>query len=570
MREYIRPYQAKFFVATLLRIVADIAWLYPAYALASIITFLSEYHAGDSLASLWRIFFIWIAVAIFRTVGVYFAKRFCIEVAEHISIDAQLQGIRQLCVLDIAWHEKENTGNKLKRLMNGGNGINRILRIWINNLVEITVNFVGMIFILAKFDLWIGALAAIYLFTHLFFSYFFNKRAGEAAYRVNIQEEEVHGLMFEALNNIRTVKVMAMARALIARLEKSTEVLFKKLQTRIFWFQTSGSFLAGWSHVFRFLGFIFIIEGMVRGHYDVGFLILFNGYFVRIWDSVSELSEVSQDIVVSRYSIARMKEILREPVMIDHEQGKRKFSVRWKKIILSDVSFSYGNHKVLDHVSLLINRGEKVGIVGLSGAGKSTLFRLLLKEYENFEGKILFDDIPIQEFKKTNYFQYVAVVLQDTEVFNFSLKENILLANMVQSGNGGLFKKALSVAHVDDFITGLPQGVDTLIGEKGVKLSGGQKQRLGIARAIFKNPQLLLLDEATSHLDLESEEKIKDSLHHFLRDVTAVVIAHRLTTIREMDKIVVMEEGRVIETGSFDELYALKGRFFELWEKQKL
>jgi ABC-type multidrug transport system fused ATPase/permease subunit len=161
-------------------------------------------------------------------------------------------------------------------------------------------------------------------------------------------------------------------------------------------------------------------------------------------------------------------------------------------------------------------------------------------------------------------------VLQDTEVFNFSLKENILLANATHANDFRLLKKALAVAHVDDFVGGLPHGIDTLIGEKGVKLSGGQRQRLGIARAIFKDPQLLFLDEATSHLDLESEEKIRDSLAHFFRGVTAVVIAHRLTTIRAMDRIVVMEQGRILEVGSFDELYEKRGRFWELWEKQRL
>ena len=132
-----------------------------------------------------------------------------------------------------------------------------------------------------------------------------------------------------------------------------------------------------------------------------------------------------------------------------------------------------------------------------------------------------------------------------------------------------LLEKALTVSHVKDFLDKLPEGVDTLIGEKGVKLSGGERQRLGIARAIFKQPQILLLDEATSHLDLESEEKIKDSLHLFFENITALVIAHRLTTIREMDKIIVIEKGVILEQGSFDELYKKKGRFYELWEKQK-
>jgi ATP-binding cassette subfamily B protein len=161
-------------------------------------------------------------------------------------------------------------------------------------------------------------------------------------------------------------------------------------------------------------------------------------------------------------------------------------------------------------------------------------------------------------------------VLQETEVFNFTLRQNIVLANSEESANNELFEKSLHIAHVTDFLSKLPEGADTLIGEKGVKLSGGEKQRLGIARAVFKQPQILLLDEATSHLDVESEEKIRTSLHEFFQSVTAVVIAHRLTTLREMDRIIVIEDGKIMEEGSFDELYQKQGRFYELWEKQKL
>jgi ABC-type multidrug transport system fused ATPase/permease subunit len=534
------------------------------------VTFLTRYETGASLIPLWRIFLFWFTAIVIRQFGIFYAKRFTYEVAEHVYINAQMEGIRHLSMLDITWHERENTGNKLKRLMNGGQGMNRILRIWINNVIEISVNFVGMIFILANFDLSIGTLAIFYLLSHLLISYFFNQKIGPAAHEVNAKEEAFHGLMFEVLNNIRTVKVLAMTRAILSRISLWTGELYEKLKSRIFWFNASGSFLVVWSNLFRLVGFVIIVQGILKGYYEVGFLILFNGYFGKIWESVSELSEVSQDIVVSKQSITRMKEILNEPVRIDNEIGKKMFPKKWNMLSLHNVSFSYGEKKVLSDISFQIRPGEKFGIVGLSGAGKSTLFKLLLKEHEGFLGEILFDTVPLQSIKKSDFLQNAAVVLQDTEVFNLSLRENIVLANYSRRKDEPLLKKALRTAHIDDLIADLPQGLDTLIGEKGVKLSGGQKQRLGIARAVFKDPQILFLDEATSHLDLASEEQIKQALHEFFRDITAVVIAHRLTTIREMDTIVVLEAGRVFEKGSFEELHAKRGRFFELWEKQRL
>jgi ATP-binding cassette subfamily B protein len=255
-------------------------------------------------------------------------------------------------------------------------------------------------------------------------------------------------------------------------------------------------------------------------------------------------------------------------VGIDNDTGKIPMPSTWQMISLRTVSFAYGHHPVLNNVSFDIKRGERIGIVGLSGVGKSTLFKLLCKEYENFTGDILFDNVSLRTIQKSSYFQYTAVVLQDTEVFNFSLRDNITLGADIIAQE--VLDQALEIAHVKDFMAKLPQGLDTLIGEKGVKLSGGEKQRVGIARAVFKQPQLLLLDEATSHLDIESEEKIKDSLHTFFQNVTSIVIAHRLTTIQEMDRIILLEKGVVSEVGSFHELYAKRGRFFELWEKQKL
>jgi ABC-type multidrug transport system fused ATPase/permease subunit len=287
-------------------------------------------------------------------------------------------------------------------------------------------------------------------------------------------------------------------------------------------------------------------------------------------DSVTELSNAAQEYVVGKLSIGRVFEMLEEPVRIDMEEGKVGFPENWKTISFRDVSFAYEDNQVLRNVSFDIHRGEKVGIIGLSGAGKSTLFKLLLKEYESYSGEVLIDDVPLTNIGRKAYFNHTGVVLQDTEVFNFSLRDNVTLANIDEADNEDLLEKALSVAHVHDFAERLPYGLDTLIGEKGIRLSGGERQRLGIARAVFKNPQLLLLDEATSHLDIESEEKIRATLHEFFNTVTAVVIAHRLTTIREMDRIIVIEAGTILEQGSFDELYARKGRFHELWEKQNL
>ena len=424
--------------------------------------------------------------------------------------------------------------------------------------------------ILFSFDKLIGTLMLIFMVGYFFLSRWYIKKASQASHVVNIAEEDFTGIMFESINNIRSVKIMSMANILISKLTSEVKKLYNKICVRIFWFQSGNGVKNAFGQSARLGILLVIVFGISNGHYEVGFLVLFYTYFNKIWESVSELAEVSQEFVVAKYGVARMMEVLNEEVVIDIETNKQIINDDWKKIEIKNLSFSYENEGTLKDVSFTINRGEKIGVVGLSGAGKSTLFKLLLKEYEDFDGEILIDGVSIKDISKTNYFEHASVVLQETEVFDFTIHDNITISNYKERNNKKLFENVLRIAHLDKLVESLPNKQDTFIGEKGIKLSGGEKQRLGIARAIFKQPQILFLDEATSHLDLESEEIIQDALHTFFEGVTAVVIAHRLTTIKEMDKIIVLEGGSIVEEGSFAQLQKKKGRFYDLWEKQKL
>jgi ABC-type multidrug transport system fused ATPase/permease subunit len=568
--ELIKPYKRAFISASFIRLVGDLANLFPVFALASVVTFLTNYKSGDSINYIWIMLGLWFVSVIIRNLSQFFAKTLGYFVSEKVSIDSTLQTVQHMFLLDMAWHEKENSGNKIKRINNAGDGLDKIIRLWFDDIIEIGVNLIAINIIIANFDRTVLSILIFFLLTYFTISFFITRKAVVASYLVNKQDENVNGLLFETVNNIRTIKVMSMARTLYKLLTDETSELMRRVKVRIKWFQLRNSVLSFWAGTIKLIIIVVIAEGIIHGHYELGFLILFNGYFSDLRESIDELSTSIQDFITSKVSISRMKDILNEPVVIDHDNNKISLSPGWQKISFKNVSFSYGNNKVLDSISFEVNRGEKIGIVGLSGAGKSTLFKLLLKEREEFTGDILFDDISIKKIRSNDYFGQVSVVLQDTEVFNFSLRDNITITNPIQGENQKLLEQALEVAHMKEVAGKLPYGLDTIIGEKGIKLSGGERQRLGIARAIFKDPKLLLLDEATSHLDLESEEKIKDSLHKFFESVTAIVIAHRLTTIREMDRILVIENGRLIESGNFNELYEEKGRFHELWEKQKL
>lgn len=566
---FLSPYKGRVIFATACRAIADVAWLFPAWGLAALVTFCSAWKFGESTSFMWWIFAGWIGATMIRAGGQYFSRQYGFGSGERAALDAKNALMQQLFALDMSWHERENTGNKMKRIERGSDAIDRLMRIWINSVIEMGIVFIGTVVMIGVTDRFIAVLTAAFLFSYILLNQKLLKKARLAAQQVNGKEEELSGVMFESVNNIRTAKVLGMTGSLLKRAERIGDDVFEKVRQRIFRFQSSAVILSVWSNLFRLAAFIIIVPGILVGKYEIGFLVIFNFYFGRIIDIASSFSDTVQDLTMQKFAVARMVEILRVESFPDGEDSVRNFPPNWKTISVRDLSFSYGNDEVLHGISFDLHRGERLGLVGLSGAGKSTLFKLLLKENEDYTGEILVEDVPLRSIKKSSYYQRATVVLQETEVFNLSLRENILLANPKKKDETSL-KKALNIAHVTSFLHRLPRGVETAIGEKGVKLSGGERQRVGIARAVFKEPEILFLDEATSHLDVESEEKIQDSLHTFFKSVTALVIAHRLTTIKEMDRILVLEGGRIIESGTFAELYDQKGRFYELWEKQKL
>lgn len=567
---WMKPYRSGFLLATLIRLASDLVGLYPVYALAQIVSILATWESGASPDRIWTLFWFMIAAYYWRPITHAMARLLGNRIAERMALDAQMKTLTHLSALDMAWHEKENAGNKMRRVQRGGESIARILRIWLNRMIEMLVNFVGMTWILATFDPIIGAGIVAFILTFFTVSLVMTRRASRFAHEVNVADEHFMGLAFESINNVRTVKVLGMFRALQSILSEAIEELNTRIRKRVFWFQARSATLGILAGTFRIGMYAYIILGIMQGRYDIGFLVLFTGYFIRLWMASSELAESTHEFVIAKYSISRMQDILNEPILIDAEKDKVPLPDDWKEMRVKNLSFSYGGVQALHNISFTLRRGEKIGVVGLSGAGKSTLMKMLLKENEDYTGEISFDDIPLKSISRQSYFEKAGAVLQDTELFNLSLADNVTLVSPEAMHDKQRLDEALEAAYVTDFLGKLPDGPDSIVGEKGIKLSGGEKQRVGLARAIFKRPQILFLDEATSHLDLESEKKIQDALANLFSHVTALVIAHRLTTIKEMDRILVIEGGELIEEGSFDELMARHGRFRKLWEMQRL
>ena len=567
---YIKPYKKIFWSGVFFRVTSDITNLFPAFAISQIVLLLTN-QPPNLESTILILLLIWACVTIYYSVAHNIAKYFGYQVAEKAGLDLYKQCLTHVLRLDLTWQEKENSGNKMKRMEKGYEGIDQLVRRIFDMIIEVIINIVGIVVIF--FTLKQTALSFALIF--FIISYFILgtsllKRAIKQEKVVNKKAEDLGGLTFEALNNIQTIKALAINNGIAKTIQTQTNLLFKEIKKRIIYFRTQNAAIISYEMIFEFIVVCVLIWQIMQGHIQISILVLFMGLFSKVATSTREMTQVTQDIILSKIWISRAMQILHTKPVIEHPNKEElEYPARWKTLTLDNISFSYPGGDALKNISLTIHRGEKIGIVGLSGAGKSTLFKLLLDLYEDYEGDIRLDTTSFKSMNRQSFINNVSVVLQDTELFNLSLKENITIA---QTDTQKLVNidKIIDMAHLTDVVAKLPNGLETLVGEKGIKLSGGQRQRVGIARALFRQPDILLMDEATSHLDAYSEKQIQQALHESMHRFTTIVIAHRLSTIKEMDRIVVLEKGIIKEIGTFDQLLKKNGAFAKMWKEQKL
>ena len=487
-----------------------------------------------------------------------------------ILYDIRKQLYNHLQALSVRFYANNQVGQVISRVINDVEQtkdfiLTGLMNIWLD-CITIIIALSIMFFLDVKLTV-----AAIFIFPfYILTVYFFFGRLRKLT-RVRSQAlAEVQGFLHERVQGMSVIKSFAIEDNEAKNFDNHNKNFLQRAFQHTRW--NAYSFAA--INTVTDLGPIIVIGVgsylAITGSITVGTLAAFVGYLEQLFGPLRRLVSSFTTLTQSFASMDRVFQLMDEDYDIKNGIGAQPIKISKGQIDLKHVSFKYNENEkeVLHDINLTINKGETVAFVGMSGGGKSTLINLIPRFYDVTQGEILIDHHNVKDFLTGSLRNQIGLVQQDNILFSDTVKENILLGRPDATDDEVV--EAAKMANAHDFISNLPNGYDTEVGERGVKLSGGQKQRLSIARIFLNNPPVLILDEATSALDLESEAIIQEALDVLSKDRTTLIVAHRLSTITHADRIVVMENGRIVETGTHQQLINKRGAYEHLYSIQNL
>ena len=490
------------------------------------------------------------------------------KVSQHSIRQISLNMFKHLHALSLQFHLDRQTGALAKYIDRGTKGIDFLLRYVLFNVVPTFFEIflvAGILFYL--YGVWyaIVTLTTIGLYSYLSFQ--ITEWRNVFRERMNRADNDVSTKMIDSLLNFETVKYFNNEKYEFHRLDESLkdyELAANQSRHSLSLLNVAQTFII-------MLGITIMLVmsayGIRNGDIDVGGFVVINAYMLQLYQPLNFLGSVYREIRQALTDMENMFSLLEVSVVSkdSHEDLPKdnNADIRFDK-----VSFDYDIRRtIIKDISFTVPNGKKVAIVGPTGAGKSTISRLLFKFYDAKAGGIYINNINISKVSQESLRQIIGVVPQDTVLFNDTIYYNIIYGKIEATREEVI--SAAKNADIHDFISALPDGYETIVGERGLKLSGGEKQRVAIARTILKNPKIFFFDEATSALDSSTEKEIQKNLENVSKNKTTLIIAHRLSTAANADNIIVLDKGVITEQGTHESLLLEKGKYFEMWEKQK-
>ena len=492
-----------------------------------------------------------------------------IKVGQNAIRSVALQTFEQLHRLALRFHLERQTGGLSRSIERGTKGIQFLLTFSLFSILPTLFEILLVVGILLyNYTPWFGLLTLLTISGYIAFTLAITEWRTKFRRQMNDMDNEANTKAIDSLLNYETVKYFGNEGHEAERYDASL-ARYEQAAIRS---QTTLSYLNIGQGVIVSAGLIAVMllaaQQVKAGVMTLGDFVLINTFLIQLYLPLNFLGFVYREIKQSLVDMEEMFKLLRVNAEIIDRPGAKALEPNGGEVEFTDVDFSYeADRGILQGVSFRVPAGRTVAIVGPSGAGKSTISRILFRFYDVSAGSVRIDGQDIREVTQASLRDSIGIVPQDTVLFNDSIKYNIRYGNPGAS-DADVFEAA-RLAAIHDFVEGLPEGYDTMVGERGLKLSGGEKQRVAIARTILKEPRILLFDEATSALDSHTEREIQTALKQVSADRTTLVIAHRLSTVVDADEILVLDQGRIVERGRHADLLALEGNYAAMWARQQ-
>ncbi len=484
-------------------------------------------------------------------------------------VDVRMAIFKHLQNLDFAFHSSKSTGSLISKMKRGDNAFFDLFHAIHHRMLGVIIGFAVMMYFFSAIDIKIVSLVFVAFLVNLVVTKFVVKYNIATRVKFNKEEDKVSGIIVDNIINFETVKLFSRENWERERLEKSFVTWKKRLWDHAISWRILDISVGGLINISIFLILLVALNLAVDLQLEVGEFVLILGFINTFFPRLFELVFSFRNIARNYTDIQKYFGILNYKVEIKDPQNPVKVESVAGEIEFRNTNFSYkdGKKNAVRSVNLRVRQGQSIALVGRSGSGKTTLMKLLMRFYDVDGGSILVDGIDIRNFTKSNLRSFMGVVPQEPILFNNTIGYNI------GYGKDNVSQKAIvaaaKIANLDKFINTLSKGYKTDVGERGIKLSGGQKQRLAIARMMLSEPDIIIFDEATSQLDSENEALIQEAFWKVARDKTTIIIAHRLSTAMRADKIIVMENGKIVETGSHKALLRkAKGLYRYFWDLQ--
>ncbi len=490
-------------------------------------------------------------------------------VAQHAVRELANRTFRHLHELSLRFHLERRTGGLSRVIERGVNGVDTIVRMAVLNSIPTAVELLMISGLVAWYFGWIYVVVVLVTVgLYVWFTFWASERRISIRRDMNESDTEAHSKAVDSLLNYETVKYFGNEEHEARRFDSS---MGRYVNAAVRTYTSLGWLNSGQAVIFTagtVVCMLLAARDVTQGTLTIGGFVMINAILMQLYVPLNFMGMVYREIKQGLIDIETMFALLHEPAEVVDRPGAKPLVVNKGEVKFENVSFDYDpDRQILKHVSFEVPAGKMVAIVGPSGAGKSTISRILFRFYDIAAGRVLIDGQNIKNVTQASLRAAIGMVPQDTVLFNDTIEYNIRYGK--PDATASEVREAARLAQIHDFIVTLPQGYDSLVGERGLKLSGGEKQRVAIARTILKSPPILMLDEATSALDSHTEKDIQDALERVARDRTSLVIAHRLSTVVHADNIIVLDHGEIVEQGTHPQLLAKGGLYASLWLRQR-